>query len=348
MLVITGICYVLALLRYRLFGVGLVARSTIVENILDLVVVFDTRDHIVDFNAAAAAAFGLDRKKTIGEKPPALPAPFADFFCSYTGVTTLAKEVSLDLSGTSRVFDLTISPLTDAKNRSHGRLFLLHDISDLKAAQETVKRLLEEKELLLQEVHHRIKNNMSTMSSILSLHADALSDPAAKAALMDARSRMQSMMVLYSKLYIAPAIGALNAEFYLSPLIEKIHGTFENAGKVTLSRRFGDFDLDGRTLFSVGLIVNELLTNAMKYAFEGRESGSITVSMGIDGADVVLDVVDDGVGFPDAADPRVSGGFGLGLVRILLTQLRGAMTVDRERGTRFRLRFPYPACRSGK
>lgn len=347
-LVITGICYVFALLRYRLFGVGLVARSTVVENIVDLVVVFDTRRHIVDFNAAAAAAFGLDRKKSIGGSPEVSAPRFAEFFGRYADRTSHTEEIELELDEGRRHFDLTVAPLLDAKKRTVGRLFLLHDIGDLKAAEETVKRLLDEKELLLHEVHHRIKNNMSTMASILSLQANAVSDPAAKAALLDARSRMQSMMVLYTKLYISPAAGAMNVELYLSPLIDKILSTFQNAGSVKLIKRFEEFDLDARTLFSLGLVVNELLTNAMKHAFAGRELGSISVSASRAGNSVRIEVADDGVGFPETADPEHPAGFGLSLVRMLMTQLRGSMAIERDGGARFVLSFAAPACPSGK
>jgi PAS domain S-box-containing protein len=348
MLVITGACYVFALLRYRLFGVGLVARSTVMENMADLVVVFDTRRHIVDFNAAAAAAFGLDRKKSIGDTPERLQPRLADIFERHPEDSVHSEEIELELADGRRCFDLRVSPLRDTKDRTVGRLFLFHDIGDLKAAEDTVKRLLEEKELLLHEVHHRIKNNMATMAGILSLQADTVSDPAAKAALLDARSRMQSMMVLYTKLYVTPAVGALDVELYLSPLIDKILSTFQNAGGVRVDKRFEEFVLDARTLFSLGLIVNELLTNAMKHAFVGRAEGTISVSISREGEAVRLEVADDGVGFPDTTDPKSSAGFGLNLVRILATQLRGSFSVENGGGARFVLRFAPPACPSGK
>jgi PAS domain S-box-containing protein len=133
MLVITGVCYVLALLRYRLFGVGLVARSTVVENIVDLVVVFDNRSHIVDFNASAATAFGLDRKKSIGEKIEVLSPQAAELFGRYADRETHSEEIELELADGKRVFDLSVGPLRDEKARTVGRLFLFHDISELKA-----------------------------------------------------------------------------------------------------------------------------------------------------------------------------------------------------------------------
>ncbi|MFA6506326.1 MAG: histidine kinase N-terminal 7TM domain-containing protein [Treponemataceae bacterium] len=347
-LVITGICYVMALLRFRLFGVALVARSTIMENIVDLVMVFDTRDHIVDFNAAAAGVFGLNRKHFIGETADALEERFADFFRNYANRTSSTEEIELGVGSVTKTYDLTISPILDGQHRTRGRLFLFHDISDLKAAEETVKNLLEEKDIILSEVHHRIKNNMSTMAGILSLQSDCVTDPAAKSALLDARSRMQSMMVLYSKLYVTPASGNLNVELYLSPLIEKIVANFPNAASVRLVQRFEEFDLEARTLFSLGIIINEILTNAMKHAFDGKDGGIISISANKVGAKVQIEVADDGVGMPPAEDPRSMAGFGLGLVRILTTQLGGTITIDRQAGTRFTLLFTPPACRSDK
>lgn len=340
MLVLTGVCYVFAMLRYRLFGVAHVARSTVVENIVDLVVVFDMRDHIIDFNSAAAAVFGLDRKKSIGERPETLLPRFSEFFRRFMDGSTYTTEITLEtISGVAQLYQLSVSPMRDAHRRTVGRLFLLHDIGDLKAAESKVKMLLEEKELLLHEVHHRIKNNMSTMASILSLQADSLADAGAKAALLDARSRIQSMMVLYTKLYISPASGELNAELYLSPLIDKIVANFENSSAVRIEKRFDEFVLDARTLFSLGIIVNELITNAMKHAFVGRSSGVIRFSALKEDGEVLVEVADDGIGLPaDSGSPQASG-FGLGLVRILLTQLRAALSVEREGGTRFSIRF---------
>jgi two-component sensor histidine kinase len=117
---------------------------------------------------------------------------------------------------------------------------------------------------------------------------------------------------------------------------------------VKLVKRFGEFDLDARTLFSLGLIVNELLSNAMKYAFVGRDGGTIEVSVALEEGNVKVDVADDGVGFPETSDLKNVSGFGLGLVRILMTQLRGTIDIQRTGGTRFVLSFACPACRSGK
>ncbi|HUX41699.1 MAG TPA: histidine kinase dimerization/phosphoacceptor domain -containing protein [Rectinemataceae bacterium] len=215
----------------------------------------------------------------------------------------------------------------------------IRNISDRKIAEELIHTLLAEKELILKEVHHRIKNNMSTIASLLSLQADTLTIPAAKTALKDAESRVQSMMVLYDKLFQSAGFKSVSVLEYLPSLIREILANFPKGASITVRKTIEDFYLDSKMLQPLGIIVNELLTNIMKYAFTGRDSGMITVSASLKGKRVHLGIEDDGNGMPETMDFANSPGFGLMLVGQLTKQLQGSIRIERAQGTKIVLEF---------
>jgi PAS domain S-box-containing protein len=211
------------------------------------------------------------------------------------------------------------------------------DITHRKLAEEKIKTLLDEKELLLREVHHRIKNNMLTITSLLFLQTESLQDSAAISALNDAVSRIQSMVVLYDKLYRSSNFNELSVLEYLSPLVDEIVNNFPNYQIVKIEKVIEDFILPTATLFPIGIMINELLTNAMKYAFVGRDSGLLKVSAYKAENRIYFSIEDDGVGMPES-DESIAG-FGLQLVNMLAKQIRGVVRLQVENGTKFTLEF---------
>lgn len=210
----------------------------------------------------------------------------------------------------------------------------------LETAEREIRKLLAEKELILQEVHHRIKNNLGTVSSLLSLQAGLSRDPATIAALSDAGNRIRSMTTLYEELYRSTNFTDLSVKEYLPPLVDEILSNFPNAANVAVEKRVDDFVLEVRSLQPLGIIVNELLTNTMKYAFSGNGAGTISVSATRSGGVVTVSVADDGAGIPPSVDFGESGGFGLTVVDALAKQLHGSVRIERGRGTRVVLEFP--------
>ncbi len=215
------------------------------------------------------------------------------------------------------------------------------DITERRRAEAEVKKLLVEKEIILKEVHHRVKNNMNTMKSLLFLQSQSVKNEAVAAALMDASGRLQSMYVLYEKLYRSSAFTELSLTEYLPALVDEVLGIFPNADAVTVTTDVDDLAMDPKTLSTLGIIVNELITNAMKYAFTGRKGGSIGISMSRDGELMRLVVRDDGIGVPETVDFGNSSGFGLMLVNMLAAQLRGSVRLERGGGTAVVLEFAY-------
>jgi two-component sensor histidine kinase len=174
------------------------------------------------------------------------------------------------------------------------------DITDRKAAEERIAGLLKEKELLLTEVHHRIKNNMTTMVSLLSLQASASTEPQVKQALTEAQSRMQSMTLLYEKLYRSESVSEISITEYLPSLVTDLVSTYGADRRVALEMDVAEFTLPVSLVTALGIIVNEVVTNALKYAFPDGGEGAISVKAdaGPGPGGPVVTIVDDGVGLP--------------------------------------------------
>lgn len=248
-------------------------------------------------------------------------------------------EVTVPLPDRTLYYLAKANPIKDETGRVFLNLTTATDITDRKVAEDKIKSLLSEKELILKEVHHRIKNNMNTLISLLSLQAGAAKEPAVTTALEDAGSRVKSMLVLYDQLYQSASFQELPVNEYLPALISQIVRNFPNSGSVRIEHRIDKFILDSKILSTIGMILNELLTNIMKYAFSGRNGGLIAVSAARTGNHISLIIRDNGTGMPESVDFENSTGFGLMLVKILTQQLNGSIHIDRSEGTGITLEF---------
>ena len=213
------------------------------------------------------------------------------------------------------------------------------DITERKLADEKIKILLAEKELILKEVHHRIKNNMNTINSILTLHADTLKDPLAINALEDAGGRVHSMMVLYDKLYQSPDFNEISIKNYLLSLLDEIMANFPHCSFIRLEKKIDNFILDVKRLQPLGIIINELFTNIIKHAIKGKNDVLISISVLLINDYVVVEIKDNGIGMPESVNFETTTGFGLQLVKMLTAQIGGSIRIERENGTGFVIKF---------
>lgn len=203
-------------------------------------------------------------------------------------------------------------------------------------SEARIRSLLEEKELLLREIHHRIKNNMSSVASLLSLQADACGDAVVSAALEEAAGRVRSMRIIYERLFKSADYRMVPASEYFADLVAGLAGAMTNAEGIAIHLDCEDVSLDSDTLWHVGIILNELVTNALKYAFPGTARGRITIGFRSDQEGLYrLTVADDGLGLPDDARE----GFGLMLVRAICDQLLADLSIEVDRGTRYSMVF---------
>lgn len=206
--------------------------------------------------------------------------------------------------------------------------------------ERQLESLVAERELILHEVHHRIKNNMSTIVNLLSMQADSLRDRTSADILRQAASRIKSMGVLYDKLYRSDKITDLSLRNYLPSLAEEVISLVPSGDHVTLKTSVEDIAIDAQRLSSLGIVANELIFNSLKHAFPDGRAGTITVAARRDGNEAVVLFADDGVGIPEGYDASSGAHFGLSLVAGLVAQIGGKIKLSREGGTSYEIRFP--------
>jgi two-component sensor histidine kinase len=215
-------------------------------------------------------------------------------------------------------------------------------VTQLQQAEDQIKASLKEKEVLLREIHHRVKNNMQIISSLLSLQSAQIRDKKDVEFLKDSQNRIKSMSLIHEKLYISKDLAHINFNDYIKDLTKDILQSYKTiAGKVTLKIEAVGIWLGVDTAIPCGLIVNELVTNALKYAFpEGRE-GQIKIALKRPGEDEFeLIVSDNGIGMPEGLDVENTESLGLRLVTTLSeNQLQGKIKINRTEGTAFQIRF---------
>ena len=198
---------------------------------------------------------------------------------------------------------------------------------------------VKDNEMLLKEVHHRIKNNMSVMTSLLSLHENQMKAPEDKMIIRDAENQLRGMGLLYDRLYRSENYREMKASEYLPSLVEEIVNTFPKKKKVRIQTNVDDFMIGIKVIPPIGIIINELITNIMKYAFVGREKGEIVINASMKMNTIHLEVCDNGIGMPESVSFENSTGFGLILIGSLTKQLDGNIWIEREVGTKVILEF---------
>ena len=192
-----------------------------------------------------------------------------------------------------------------------------------------------EKEFLLKEIHHRVKNNLETVSSLLALQSAQLSDDNAVDAMQESQSRVQSMSMIHQKLYQGTNLSTIEMKDYFNNLGDYVLDSFSKEEEVEIHYHMNELELDVDTAIPLGLIVNELLSNAMKYAFEGRDVGRIDMLLHKTSSNELhLEVKDNGVGYKSNGESKGTG-FGMQLVDLLCRQLQGQMKLEQHHGTSF-------------
>jgi PAS domain S-box-containing protein len=230
----------------------------------------------------------------------------------------------------------------------HGRPVLLQgvafDITESKRAQEIVEASLREKEILLKEIHHRVKNNLQVTSSLLRLQAARIPGAEAQQMLRDSQDRIRSMALVHEMLYRSADLARVDFGEYARSLVQQLlrsYGVDVRQVKHTIDVEHGMLGLDEAV--PCGLIINELVANSLKHAFPSNRAGRIWVRIDADERRCTLRVGDDGVGFSEELDFRQTQTLGLQLVRTLTDQLEGTISLSRQAGTEFTVTFPRRA-----
>lgn len=222
-----------------------------------------------------------------------------------------------------------------------GTLSSGQDITEQKQAENELKNSLKEKELLVKEVHHRVKNNMAVISSLLNLQAEKFEEPSVLNAFRDSQHRIRSMALVHEKLYQAKDLSKIEFSQYINDLSQQVSRSNEFQGtSISVKVKADNIKLGIDTAIPCGLIINELLTNAFKYAFPNNRRGEIHIHMKlVKNKFYKLIISDNGVGLPGHIDVQNPSGFGLNLVYLLTQQLEGEVKAQREKGTTFIITF---------
>ena len=246
--------------------------------------------------------------------------------------------------GERRTVEASISLIEDKRGEPVGFRGIVRDITERIRYQQQIERSLKEKEVLLGEIHHRVKNNLAVISGLLYLQADQTMDETARSVLEQSQSRIHSMAMVHEMLYDTKSFSSITPETYIRRLIDYITRNLDHGEKeISTVVHTGHIQLHMKEAIPCALIINELITNAYKYAFPGRKQGNITVRFESEDENYYrLEIADDGVGFEKKPDLATDTGEGLGLylVDTLVKQLRGTVDIDLSEGTRFIIRFP--------
>nr|WP_294550969.1 PAS domain S-box protein [uncultured Rhodopila sp.] len=220
-------------------------------------------------------------------------------------------------------------------------LAAIADISDRKQKEERIKAALKEKELMLGEIHHRVKNNLQIVYSLLDLQSSGIEDAVAQGLLRESRNRVKSMALIHQMLYESNDFTQVDFAGFLDNLVPTLISAYGiDPGRITLFVNAAHVRLPINAAIPCGLVVNELIVNALKHAFPDNRPGAIRVDIFSEPGDrVVLSVSDDGAGMPDDLDIAESTTLGLQLVTLLAEQLKAEMTINRTKPTRIELRF---------
>ncbi|BDZ69936.1 histidine kinase dimerization/phosphoacceptor domain -containing protein [Methanobacterium petrolearium] len=232
---------------------------------------------------------------------------------------------------------VSTNPIHDSEGDIIGSFHIAQDITKQKESEEKKESLLELKELLMKETHHRVKNNLVTLSGLLSLQAINTEDESAKEALLDSQNRANAMAIIHQKLYSYADFEKIDLNRYLRQLMDEILKTYSvSEVRYFLNVDHVSFDVD-RALI-LGLIVNELVSNSLKYAFSDDE-GVIFINLRENDDTYILEVLDNGKSIPENINLQNPDSFGLTIVNLLVNQLDGEIDVKIDEGTYFTVKF---------
>ena len=320
--------------------------ETTFNSICDLVSIHDKDFKLVKVNKAFADFFKTKPEELVGktcyEIVHGTKEPYS--LCPHKQALETKKPSTAEFfeSHLGLYLEMSALPIFDEKDQVTGSVHITKNITNRKKAEEQIEKSLKEKEMLLREVHHRVKNNMQVISSLLRLQSGVLEDPKVTTIFKECQDRVRSMSLLHEKFYRSKDL--LNIDFaeYIKELTDGLIRSYGiDASKIAIKTDVKGISLVINIAIPCGLLVNELISNSLKHAFPKGKSGEVKVSMRpSEKGWVELIIRDNGVGFPKELDFRKTKSLGLQLVNTLVKdQLGGEIELDRSAGTKFKIKF---------
>jgi PAS domain S-box-containing protein len=259
----------------------------------------------------------------------------------YQGVSARYKYRIILADGRIRWVQSHAFPVRDAQGEIYRFAGLLEDVTEREEAVAKMRSALAEKEVLLKEIHHRVKNNLQIISSLLRLQAASTPDQNSIVALQESRTRVETIALLHEYLHQAENLSEIEFSTYIRRLTTKLMSTNQSSGEAVEV----DFDLepvtlDSQTTVLCGLILNELVSNSLRHAFPGGRKGKIRIRLRTVSGKAVMSIGDNGIGLPTGFDPQQVDTLGLRLVQRLARQLKGTFSISNGSGVNVQIQFP--------
>jgi PAS domain S-box-containing protein len=312
------------------------------------VLISDSGGEVEWVNDGFVRLIGLAKDEIIGKNVTAINV-----------YSNIEKEISQAIAHQhSRIFESyvtsaklwlssTLTPIYDEEGILKKLVVVDTDITNSKNMQEQIERSLKEKDVLLKEIHHRVKNNLQIIISLLNLQSGYIKDEYTLKAVKDGQNRVRSMALVHEKFYQSDELTEIDFGEYIEKLCQYLYQSYGDKTDRVHLRISGDHvGLDMDTAMPCGLLINEIVSNAYKYAFPGLMQGEILINMHRLNGKVSIVISDNGVGLPTAVDFEKSESLGMQLIGALTNQLDGELKVSRENGTTFQVTFTYPKIHS--
>lgn len=324
------------------------------DNIPVAMIVVNAQGEIVRLNRLAESIFGYAASELEGRPvevliPTRYHARHAGYRNGFMAETTpRPMGAGRDLSGVRKdgsefPVEIGINPVETGEGPMV--LSVILDLSERKQSERRIQDALQQKDLLLKEVHHRVKNNLQVIHSLLDLQALTIEDAGMVGMLRDSQNRIRSMSMIHQTLYQSQDFAQVDFDQFLGGLLPRLMESYaSSAGHVTIDVQARDVKLPINEAIPCGLIVNELVSNALKHGFSGGRRGSIQVAINqAEDQHIEMSISNDGHPIPDELELDHTGSLGLQLVQLLTQQLRGKLTTQRAQPTCFTLRFQLGA-----
>jgi PAS domain S-box-containing protein len=338
-----------AMRKYELFPLTPASvAEDIITTLTDALCLVNLQGQIVSVNAAASALLGYQESELVGRPVEMIFVPEEAANLKRTQLEQLRTagfvrdaEVTLVTKDARWIpVSFSLSIVRDRDGTEQGVVYVVRDLTERKLAEQQIRRALREKEALLKEIHHRVKNNLQIISSLLKLQVDATTDERAIEALRESQNRIYSMAFVHEMLYRSEDLAEVDVTRLTTRLAHSLLGAYSgNRRAVTLKMNLDEVSLGIDAAISCSLIINELVTNALKHAFPPDQTGEICIDLQSTDSQIVLTVSDNGIGLPPEVKVHEAESLGLQLVNTLTEQLEGSLDIDRRSGTAFRIAF---------
>jgi PAS domain S-box-containing protein len=323
--------------------------KTLLKTDPDSVVTTDLEGNIIQFSQQTMRKHGYSHNVLEGKTIFDLIAPE----CQDKALRTLIKTIEHGISrnneltlikkdGSRFTGEINASTIRDLQGKNVNVMYTMRDITHHKQAEAQIQASLDEKEVLLREIHHRVKNNLQIISSLLSLQSSYLKDEASKEVLKESQDRVKSMAMIHQKLYQSGNFEQIEMGEYIKYLVNGLFNSYGiDSGKIKLKTDLQKIYLDIDSAIPLGLIINEIVTNSIKHAFPGELKGEIFIKIVQEDENYLIIVADNGIGLPEDLDLLKTGTLGMQLIRNLVRQIDGELELKRLNGTEFRIKFTY-------